>query len=161
MVGQHPNSAQNPHSALASGGNDIGAIDTIPEKEAYVLYGGVVGGPDKQNNYFDQRSDYTQTEIALDYNAPVLSLTAARIQYQAWTAPPQPGSLDVGAGGPLGDPVYVALEPGTRVQPSRDESLSGGGGLSVSGRLGIVISIAIVLLFAAAALGWFFGNKMV
>jgi endoglucanase len=145
---------------MASGGNDIGAIDTVPETETYVLYGGVVGGPDKNNNYFDQRSDYTQTEIALDYNAPVLSLTAARIQYQAWTAPPSGGS-NAAAGGPLGDPVYVALELGTRVQPPRDESLSGPGGLSVSGRLGIVISVAIMVLFAAAVLGWFFGNKMV
>lgn len=38
------NSPKNPHSAPASGGNNISAIDTDPVDTAYVLYGAVVGG---------------------------------------------------------------------------------------------------------------------
>jgi len=52
VVGVHPNAPINPHSAPASGGDDIGNIDHSPPKEANVLYGGVVGGPDKQDRFF-------------------------------------------------------------------------------------------------------------
>jgi endoglucanase len=48
---------------MASGGNDVGNIDTDPPVEAYILYGGVVGGPDKRGRYFDIRSDWPQTEV--------------------------------------------------------------------------------------------------
>ena len=48
---------------MASGGYDIGNIDTDPAVEAYVLYGAVVGGPDKRGRYFDIRSDWPQTEV--------------------------------------------------------------------------------------------------
>jgi endoglucanase len=51
-------------SALSSGGNDIGNIDTIPAQEAYVLYGGVVGGPDRDDKFWDVRSDWVQNEVS-------------------------------------------------------------------------------------------------
>lgn len=63
IVGSNPNSPQNPHSAMASGGDDIGQIDTSPAQEAYVLYGGVVGGPDSKDRFYDIRSDYVETEV--------------------------------------------------------------------------------------------------
>lgn len=63
IVGSNPNSPSNPHSAAASGGNDIGKINTSPSKEAYVLYGAVIGGPDKNDNYYDIRSDWPETEV--------------------------------------------------------------------------------------------------
>lgn len=63
VVGSNPNSPANPHSALASGGDDIAAINTSPAEEAYVLYGAVVGGPDRFDRYFDIRSDWPQTEV--------------------------------------------------------------------------------------------------
>ncbi|KAK7061604.1 endoglucanase [Favolaschia claudopus] len=72
----NPNSPSNPHSAMASGGNDINNIDTSPAEEAYVLYGAVIGGPDKRGRFFDIRSDWPETEVALDYNAPMLTLAA-------------------------------------------------------------------------------------
>ena len=59
----NPNSPSNPHSAAASGGDNITAIDTDPEQEAHVLYGAVIGGPDKQDRYFDIRSDWVETEV--------------------------------------------------------------------------------------------------
>ncbi|KAF5333071.1 hypothetical protein D9611_002374 [Ephemerocybe angulata] len=76
VVGVNPNSPAKPHSALAHGGNDVGEIDTNPEKNTYTLYGAVVGGPDRWDRYFDIRSDWPQAEIALDYNAPLLTLAA-------------------------------------------------------------------------------------
>ena len=63
VVGVNPNSPSNPHSALASGGYDLDKIDSDPPQEAYVLYGAVVGGPDKRDNFYDIRSDWPQTEV--------------------------------------------------------------------------------------------------
>jgi endoglucanase len=48
---------------MASGGNDINNIDTSPPQEAYVLYGAVVGGPDKKDRFYDIRSDWPETEV--------------------------------------------------------------------------------------------------
>ncbi|KAI9513161.1 family 9 glycosyl hydrolase [Russula earlei] len=79
VVGSNPNSPANPHSAMASGGNDINNIDTSPPQEAYVLYGAVVGGPDVQDRFYDIRSDWPETEVALDYNAPMLTLAAMQV----------------------------------------------------------------------------------
>jgi endoglucanase len=53
---------------MASGGNDIGQIDTSPKQEAYVIYGAVVGGPDKSDRYYDIRSDWVESEVS--YNSP-------------------------------------------------------------------------------------------
>lgn len=63
VVGINPNSPQNPHSAPASGGTDIDRINDQPPTEAHVLYGAVVGGPDKDDKYWDIRSDWVQTEV--------------------------------------------------------------------------------------------------
>jgi len=63
IVGVNPNSPKNPHSALASGGFDVDKIDTDPAQEAYVLYGAVVGGPDRRGRFYDIRSDWPQTEV--------------------------------------------------------------------------------------------------
>ena len=65
VVGMHPNSPKNPHSAMASGGNNISDIDNSPPVEAYTLYGAVVGGPDKQDMYYDIRNNWAQTEVRL------------------------------------------------------------------------------------------------
>ena len=63
VVGMNPNSPHNPHSAMASGGNDITNINTSPPAEAYILYGAVVGGPDRRDRYYDIRDDWPQTEV--------------------------------------------------------------------------------------------------
>ena len=64
-MGLNPNSPRNPHSAPASGGTDIAHINDQPTTEAYVLYGAVVGGPDKDDKYWDIRSDWVQTEVRM------------------------------------------------------------------------------------------------
>ncbi|KAF9534159.1 glycoside hydrolase family 9 protein [Crepidotus variabilis] len=101
IVGLNPNSPRNPHSAMASGGFDVGKIDTDPVNEAYVLYGAVVGGPDKRGRFFDIRSDWSQTEVALDYNAPMLTLAASHVITES------------------SDPFYITLQAGAydKVKP--------------------------------------------
>jgi len=79
VVGSNPNSPANPYSAMASGGNDTNNINTDPAQEAYVLYGAVVGGPDSKDRFYDIRSDWPETEVALDYNAPILTLAVMHV----------------------------------------------------------------------------------
>ena len=123
IVGSNPNSPANPHSALASGGNDISNISTSPPEEAYVLYGAVVGGPDKKDRFWDIRSDWPQTEVgtripfatsfgidrfsflvqpALDINSPMLTLSAMHVIYDS------------------DDPYFTILQPGeyAKVKPA-------------------------------------------
>jgi len=40
-----------------------------PEPNFHVLTGALVGGPDQNDNYVDDRSDYVHNEVADDYNA--------------------------------------------------------------------------------------------
>ncbi|XP_060063948.1 endoglucanase A-like [Ylistrum balloti] len=41
-----------------------------------ILYGALVGGPDRNGQFIDKRSDYIQNEVACDYNAGFQSLVA-------------------------------------------------------------------------------------
>ena len=50
---------------MASGGNDIGNVDHSPETMAHVLYGGMVGGPSKDDSFQDKRSNYKQSEVSI------------------------------------------------------------------------------------------------
>ncbi|CAB4442977.1 unnamed protein product [Rhizophagus irregularis] len=92
VIGVHPNSPQNPHHSGAQGGNDMNG------PTLNILYGGIVGGPDKHDDYEDKRPNYIQSEVALDYNAPFQNLMAYQVI----------NSKD--------DPYYVTLPPG---RPSR------------------------------------------
>ncbi|KAF9212176.1 hypothetical protein BGZ59_007140 [Podila verticillata] len=96
MVGVHPNSPVNPHSALAAGGRSASTLDTEPENEAHVLKGALVGGPDKNDRFMDQRSNWRQSEVALDYNAPFTGLLA----YQVMTAREPPPYVTIPPGRP-------------------------------------------------------------
>lgn len=141
IVGQHPNSPQNPHSAMASGGSDITNINNSPPKELHVLYGAVVGGPDKQDRFFDIRDDYPQTEIALDYNAPVFAAAVSRIARNVTQDPPytrSTGSANVASGLPT-DSAY----------PAR-----GRGGLSQGAKIAIAVVVLVVVFGAAGGISW-------
>ncbi|KAJ7283780.1 glycoside hydrolase family 9 protein [Mycena rebaudengoi] len=148
IVGSNPNSPSNPHSAMASGGNDIGNLDTSPLKEAYVLYGAVIGGPDKHGKYFDIRSDWPQTEVALDYNAPMLTLAAAHI-------------LDGS-----GDPFFTSLQAGAydKVRPQGqpcDAAITAGCGggrpkLPKAGLIAMVVILTVVGLMILGLAFWYF-----
>jgi endoglucanase len=115
------NSPHNPHHAGASGGSDIGNINSSPPQEKYILYGAVVGGPDKSDKFYDIRDDYQQTEVALDYNAPFQGLVAYQLSADAQ------------------DPPYVSI-----TQPRPDVSPS----YKFPGWLIAVIVIVIVFILA-------------
>ncbi|CBQ68070.1 probable Family 9 glycosyl hydrolase [Sporisorium reilianum SRZ2] len=141
IVGQHPNSPQNPHSAMASGGNDITNVNNNPPKELHVLYGAVVGGPDKQDRFFDIRDDWPQTEIALDYNAPFIAAMVSRIARNVTKDPPfttSSGAANVASGLPT-DAAY----------PNR-----GSGGLSSGAKIAIAVVVVVVVLGAVGGLSW-------
>jgi len=145
VVGVNPNSPSNPHSAMASGGNDIGQIDTSPPQEAYVLYGAVVGGPDKRDNFYDIRSDWPQAEVAIDYNAPMLTLAAMH-------------SFD-----DTSDPFYTSLQAGAydKVRPQGqpcDAAIQAGcsnSQLSKGAKIAIAVVVTVVGLLVIGGATWF------
>ena len=47
-----------------------------PGPNPHVLYGALVGGPDKYDKYNDDRGDYIKNEVATDYNAGFQSAVA-------------------------------------------------------------------------------------
>lgn len=56
--------ASNPYSAPASGENNVESIDTDPEITEHTLYGAVVAGPDKWDDFYNIRSDWPQTGVS-------------------------------------------------------------------------------------------------
>lgn len=44
----------------------------------HVLYGALVGGPGKNDDYNDKRTDYVTNEVACDYNAGFQSAVAGK-----------------------------------------------------------------------------------
>ena len=48
-----------------------------PSPNAQILYGGLVGGPDANDNYSDDRANYVANEVATDYNAGFQGAVAA------------------------------------------------------------------------------------
>ncbi|EKM59419.1 glycoside hydrolase family 9 protein [Phanerochaete carnosa HHB-10118-sp] len=115
IVGVHPNAPSNPHSALATGASpqDIANIDTVPEHEAYVLYGGAVGGPNGEDQFWDLRGDWVESEVGLDYVAPVVTI-AARALVNG-TGDPWYTQLQIGSYNgrrPKGEPCDAAVTTG-------------------------------------------------
>jgi len=146
MVGLHPNSPANPHSALAAGGTDPNNIRNSPPEEAYVLYGAVVGGPLKNDKFWDWRDDWAQNEVALDYNANVPALAA----YQLATNASDPYYVQVKAGTysiPKGEPCDAALpcKRGMR------------GGAIVGTVIGVIIGIAVLI---SIGICWWFRDNI-
>ncbi|KAJ6516028.1 glycoside hydrolase family 9 protein [Mycena sanguinolenta] len=146
IVGSNPNSPANPHSAMASGGDDIGNIDTSPPQEAYVLYGAIIGGPDKQGRFFDIRSDWPETEVALDYNAPMLTLAAMHVLNDT------------------NDPFFTTLQAGAydKVKPSGQpcdaaisDGCSSGHHISKGGIIALAVVLTVVGLIILGLLIWY------
>lgn len=67
VVGYGENSPKNPHhrTAHASWKNDL----AIPDTNRHILYGALVGGPNEDGTYKDDRQNYVNNEVATDYNA--------------------------------------------------------------------------------------------
>ncbi|KAJ7507664.1 glycoside hydrolase family 9 protein [Mycena galericulata] len=143
IVGSNPNSPANPHSAMASGGDDINNIDTSPPQEAYVLYGAVVGGPDRHGRFYDIRSDWPETEVALDYNAPMLTLSAMHVLTDR------------------SDPFFTTLQAGAYVRPGGepcDAAISagcGGPSLPKPGMIALAVVLSVVGAVILGLLLWY------
>ncbi len=67
VVGFGNNPPNQPHHRTAHG--SWANNKAIPESSRHILYGAVVGGPDKNDFYKDERSNFMMTEVATDYNA--------------------------------------------------------------------------------------------
>lgn len=67
VIGYGENSPKNPHHRTAHGAysNNIGE----PAQTKHILFGALVGGPDSNDNYTDDRNNYINNEVACDYNA--------------------------------------------------------------------------------------------
>ncbi|KAG5725357.1 Endoglucanase E-4 [Termitomyces sp. T112] len=145
IVGMHPNSPTNPHSAMATGGNDISELDTSPQNETYTLYGAVVGGPNKFDKFYNIRSDWPETEVALDYNAPLLTLAAMHVVND--TTDPFFTSLEIGA--------YGKVQPKGQPCDSAFPRACAGPQLSRGGKIAMAMMITIVGLFISSLLAWY------
>jgi len=51
-----------------------------PNPNYHVLTGALVGGPDENDNYVDDRTNYVQNEVSTDYNAGFQSALAALVK---------------------------------------------------------------------------------
>ncbi|KAG4076480.1 hypothetical protein HA402_014444 [Bradysia odoriphaga] len=81
VVGYGFNPPQQPHHRAASC-PDLPASCSftdafLPGPNPQILYGALVGGPDINDGYEDDRSDYVRNEVALDYNAGFQSALAS------------------------------------------------------------------------------------
>ncbi|KAI9594295.1 Six-hairpin glycosidase-like protein [Syncephalis fuscata] len=78
VVGADYTSPQRVHHAAAQGvpkGHGWrNYVSLTPNR--HILYGALVGGPDKHDVFIDRRDDYRRNEPALDYNAPLVLLLA-------------------------------------------------------------------------------------
>jgi len=120
---------------------------------AHILYGACVGGPDAQDRYWDLRGNYERSEIAIDYNAPILTLAAYHVM----------------AGDR--DPFYTSLASGSYAPtpglPCNDEypcggddgGSGGGGGLSTAAKIAIGVVVPVVFLIGLAVGVWLWRRK--
>ncbi|KAJ8516383.1 hypothetical protein ONZ45_g6299 [Pleurotus djamor] len=155
VVGVNPNSPDNPHSAPASGGTSLTKIDTEPPlgQSENTLFGAVVGGPTHQDLFHDIRSDWPQTEVALDYNAPLLTLAAMSVS----------NALASVSGGQNVDPFYTRLKGGEydSVRPKNppcDQVFrcdSQQTGLGRSGTIALAVVLTSVGAIILALLTWY------
>ncbi|KAI7896105.1 Six-hairpin glycosidase-like protein [Mucor mucedo] len=85
IVGERSNSPKYPHSAPASGFASLAQAISNPtdRSKSHVIYGALVGGPSRNDSFADALLDWSQTEVALDYNAPYQNLLAYQIMFSA------------------------------------------------------------------------------
>lgn len=77
VVGYDETSPKNPHhrTAHSSWNNDV----FNPVNTRHILYGALVGGPTDKGEYEDDRNNYTNNEVATDYNAGYTALLCKMI----------------------------------------------------------------------------------
>lgn len=95
VVGYGEKSPKNPHHRTAHGSwkNDLASPDT----NRHVLYGALVGGPNQDGSYEDDRQNYINNEVATDYNAGFTALLCKMVDKYGGTTDssfPQPEKHD-------------------------------------------------------------------
>jgi hypothetical protein len=78
VVGFGANPPKNPHHRTAHGGWSNNLQEPKPSR--HVLYGALVGGPDRNDNYIDDRGNFVANEVATDYNAAFTGALARLVQ---------------------------------------------------------------------------------
>ncbi|KAK7072702.1 hypothetical protein SK128_023020 [Halocaridina rubra] len=58
-----------PHSSCPDIPQSCDGAMNNPGPNPQILYGALVGGPDENDYYVDDRNDYVHNEVACDYNA--------------------------------------------------------------------------------------------
>ena len=74
IIGYGPRYPENPHHRTAHG-SWSDSIQT-PTQSRHLLIGALVGGPNAEDNFQDDRSNYVYSEVATDYNAALTSALA-------------------------------------------------------------------------------------
>ncbi|XP_077868528.1 uncharacterized protein LOC100375334 [Saccoglossus kowalevskii] len=87
VVGFGVNSPQSPHHRASSCTEEVFGSTALnsPNVNPHLLVGALVGGPDSQDNYVDNRKDYVKNEVACDYNAAFQSAVAALLHMELTT----------------------------------------------------------------------------
>lgn len=75
LIGFGENYPQNPHHRTAQGSYSNNMNE--PVEARHTLYGALVGGPDSNDGYQDQVSNYVNNEVACDYNAGLVGALAS------------------------------------------------------------------------------------
>ena len=82
VVGFGNNYPKFPHHRAASGRMEAApAYETKADPEKHLLYGALVGGPNSDDTYADDVNQYSNTEVAIDYNAGFVGAMAGLTQY--------------------------------------------------------------------------------
>ena len=86
VVGFGDKYPQNPHHRTAHGSwkNDL----KIPDKTRHILYGALVGGPNEDGSYNDDRQDFINNEVATDYNAGFTAMLCKMVDKYGGTKDP-------------------------------------------------------------------------
>ncbi|MBN2737823.1 MAG: glycoside hydrolase family 9 protein [Spirochaetales bacterium] len=93
VIGYGRNAPQHPHHRT-SHGSWLDKQD-VPANHRHVLFGALVGGPDKTGNYTDSIGDYVKNEVACDYNAGFVASLLALGNPSEATFSPSPEKKDV------------------------------------------------------------------
>ncbi len=86
VVGYGENYPKNPHhrTAHASWNNSV----YEPVENRHILHGALVGGPNQDGTYEDDRNNYINNEVACDYNAGFTGLLCKMVDEYGGTADP-------------------------------------------------------------------------
>jgi endoglucanase len=84
VVGFGVNPPEHPHHRTSHG--SWADSQKVPEKHRHILYGALVGGPGKNDDYKDDIGNYITNEVACDYNAGFVGVLSKMVSLHGGTA---------------------------------------------------------------------------